>query len=93
MQAAVVVVTIRIVLLSMLLVVFPGVIDNVCNDGGNIVVVGAGGGITCGSADVMITIYVDHVQQRGGEDRTLTRQGFRQGWRRGYPYLSAFRPP
>jgi len=40
MQAAVVVVTIRIVLLSVLLVVFSGVIDNVCNDGGNIVVVG-----------------------------------------------------
>jgi len=41
MQAAVVVVTIPIGLLSMLLVVFPGVINNVCNDGGNIVVVGA----------------------------------------------------
>jgi len=40
MRGAVVVVTIRIVLLSMLLDVFPGVIDNVCNDDGNIVVVG-----------------------------------------------------
>jgi len=55
-QAAMVVVTVRIVLLSMLLVVFPGIIDNVCNDGRNIVVVGDGRGIICGSTDVMITI-------------------------------------
>jgi len=48
--------TIHIVLLSMLLVVFPHIIDNVCNDGGNFVVVGDSGGIICGSADVMITI-------------------------------------
>ena len=39
-RAAVVVVTIRIVLLLILLVVLLDVIDNVCNDGGNIVVVG-----------------------------------------------------
>jgi len=41
MRAAVLVVTIRIVLLSMRLVVFLGVIDNVYNDGRNIVVVGS----------------------------------------------------
>jgi len=41
MRGAVVVVTIGIVLLSMLLVVFLGVIDNACNDGWNVVVVGA----------------------------------------------------
>jgi len=57
MRAAIVVVTVHIVLLSMLLVVFPGIIDNVCNDGGNIIVIGDGGGIICRSADVMITIY------------------------------------
>jgi len=56
MRAAIVVVTVRIVLLSMLLVVFPGIIDNVCNDGGNIIVIGDRGGIICRSADVMITI-------------------------------------
>jgi len=49
MRAAVVVMTVCIVLLSMLLVVFPGIIDNICNDGGNIVVVGDGGGIIYGS--------------------------------------------
>jgi len=56
MRAAIVVMTVRIVWLSMLLVVFPGLIDNVCNDGGNIFVVGDGGGIISDSADVMITI-------------------------------------
>jgi len=40
MRAAVVVMTVRIVLLSVLLVVLPGIIDNVCNDGGNVIVVG-----------------------------------------------------
>jgi len=40
MRPAVVVVTFRIVLLSMLLVVFPGIIDDVRNDGRNIIVVG-----------------------------------------------------
>ena len=40
MRAAIVVVTVRIVLLSMLFVVFPGISENVCNDGGNVVVVG-----------------------------------------------------
>jgi len=58
MGAIVVVVLVRIVLLSMLLVVFPSIIDNICNDGRNIVVVGDGGGIICGSPDVMITIYL-----------------------------------
>jgi len=47
--------TVHVVLLSMLLVVFPGIIDNVSNDGGNIVVIGDGGGIICGTADMMIT--------------------------------------
>ena len=56
MRAAIVVVTVHIVLLSVLLVVFPGVIYDVCNDGGNIIVVGDGGGIICGSTVVMITI-------------------------------------
>ena len=50
MRAAVVVVTIRIVLLSMLLVVIPCVVYNIYNDGGNVVVVGDWGGIICGSA-------------------------------------------
>jgi len=40
MRGAVVVVTVRIMLLSMLLVVFPGIINDVRNDGRNIVVVG-----------------------------------------------------
>jgi len=40
LRAAVVVVTVCIVLLSMLLVVFLGIIDNVFNDGGNVVIVG-----------------------------------------------------
>jgi len=40
MRAAVVVVTVHIVLLSMPLEVFLDIIENVCNDGGNIVVVG-----------------------------------------------------
>jgi len=40
MRAAVVVVTFGIVLLGMLLVGCPGVIDNVCDDAGNIVIVG-----------------------------------------------------
>jgi len=40
MRVAVVVITVRIVLLSMLLVVFLCIIDTVCNDGGNIVVIG-----------------------------------------------------
>jgi len=48
MRAVVVVVTVRIVLLSMLPVVFTGMIDNEYNDGGNIVVVGNRGGIICG---------------------------------------------
>jgi len=52
--AVVVVMTVRIVLLSMLPEVFTGIIDNVCNDGGNIVVVGVGGGVICESADVII---------------------------------------
>jgi len=39
MRAAVVVMTVRIVLLSVLLVVFSGILDNICNDGRNIVVV------------------------------------------------------
>jgi len=56
MQAAVLVVTFCIVLLSMLLVVFSCIIDNVCNNGGNIVVIGDGIGIICRSADIMITI-------------------------------------
>jgi len=56
MQAAVVVVTVRIVLLSILLVLFPGIKDNLSSDGENIVVIGNWGGIICGSADVMITI-------------------------------------
>jgi len=56
MRAAIVVVTFRIVLLSMLLVVLPGIINNICNDGGNILVIRDGGGIICRSADVMITI-------------------------------------
>jgi len=55
-RAAIVVVTVRIVLLSMWLVMFPGIIDNVCDDGGNIIVIGDGLGIICGSADVLITI-------------------------------------
>jgi len=45
MRAAVVVMTVRIMLLSMLLVVFSGVIDNICNDGRNIVIIRDGGGI------------------------------------------------
>jgi len=57
MRAAIVVVTVRIVLLSMLVVVFPSIIDHVCNDGGNIIAIGDEGGIICRSADVMITIY------------------------------------
>jgi len=55
MQEAAVVVTVRIVLVSTLLVVFSGIIDNVCNDGRNVVIIGDGGGIICRSADVMIT--------------------------------------
>jgi len=56
MRAAVVVVIVRIVLLSMLLVVFLGIIDNVCNDGGNIVIVGDRLGIISSSPNVMMTI-------------------------------------
>jgi len=56
MRAAVVVVTVCSVLLSMLLVVFPRIINNVWKYGWNIVVVGDGGGIICGSTDVMLTI-------------------------------------
>jgi len=41
--------TVSILPLAMLLVVFPGIINNVRNDGGNIIVVGDGGGIICGS--------------------------------------------
>jgi len=40
MRVAVVVMTICIILLSMLLVLFPRIIDDVGNDGRNIVVVG-----------------------------------------------------
>jgi len=40
MRAAVVVMTIHIVLLLIMLVVFPGIIDNVRNDGRNIVGIG-----------------------------------------------------
>jgi len=56
MRAAIVIVTVRVVLLSMLLVVFPDIMDNVCDDGGNIIVVGDGGGIICRRPDVMITL-------------------------------------
>jgi len=42
----------------MLLVVFPGIIDNFCDDDGNIFVIDKGGGIICRSADVMITIQL-----------------------------------
>jgi len=55
-RGAIVVVTVRIVLLSMLLVVFRGIIDHVSNDGGNIIVISDGGGIICRNADMMITI-------------------------------------
>ena len=50
MRAAVVVVRVCIVLPSMLLVMFPSIFDNVCDDSGNIVVIGDGEGIICGSA-------------------------------------------
>jgi len=43
-------------LLSVLLVVFSGIIDEFCNDGRNIIIISDGGGIIFGSADVMITI-------------------------------------
>jgi len=43
-------------LLSVLLVVLPGIIDNVGNDGRIIVVIGDRGGIHCRSANMMITI-------------------------------------
>jgi len=62
----------------MLLVVFPGVINDVRNDGGNIIVIGDRGGIICGNADVMITL-INLVQQSRGEDRTHTRQRFLWG--------------
>jgi len=44
------------VLLPVLLVVFLGIIDNVCNDSGNIVVIDDREGIICRNADVMMTI-------------------------------------
>jgi len=56
MRAAVVVVAISSVLPSMLLVVFPGGIDNAYNDSGNIIVVGDLGSIICGIGEMMITI-------------------------------------
>ena len=56
MRGVVVVMIVRIMLLSMLLVVFPGIINDVCNDGGNIVIIGEGGGIICRRAEVMTTI-------------------------------------
>ena len=48
--------TVHVVLLSMLLVVFAGIINNFCDDGGNIVIVGDRRGIICWSTDMMITI-------------------------------------
>jgi len=42
-------------LLSMLLIVFPGIIDNIYNNGGNIIIIVNGGGITCRRADLIIT--------------------------------------
>jgi len=48
-QVAVVVVTCHIMLLSMLLVLFLCVIKDLCNDGGNIIVLGDRGGIICKS--------------------------------------------
>jgi len=56
MQAAVEVVTVCIVLHSVLIVMFIGIIDNIYDDGGNIIVIGRARGIICGSADVIITI-------------------------------------
>jgi len=58
MRGAEVVVTVHIVLLSMLLVVFSDIIDNICNVGGNIIIVSDEGGIICKSADVMITLQL-----------------------------------
>ena len=58
MRTTVVVLPVRIVLLSILLVVFPCIIDNVCNDGRNIVVISDGGDIIGGSAEMMITILL-----------------------------------
>jgi len=56
MQGVVLVIIVYIMMLSLLLVVFLCIIDNICNDGRNIIIVGDGGGIICRSADVMITI-------------------------------------
>jgi len=39
-----------------MLVVFSAIIDNMCNDGRNIIVIGDRGGIIYRCADVMITI-------------------------------------
>ena len=56
MRMAVIVVTVHIVLLSIMLLILPGIIKNVRNDGGNIIVIGDGGGIICWSSNVIITI-------------------------------------
>jgi len=50
MRVAVEVFTVGILLLSVLLVVFPDIIYDVRNDGGNIVVIGDEGGIICRTA-------------------------------------------
>jgi len=56
MRVAVVVITGHHMLLPKLFVVFLGVIDDVHDDGGNIIIIGARGDNICGSIDVMIII-------------------------------------
>jgi len=56
MQVAVVVLTVPVALLSLLLMVFLGIIFDIYNEGGSIIIIRNGGGIIYGSADMMITI-------------------------------------
>jgi len=48
--------TVCIMLLFRLLVVFLGLIEDICNDVGKILIVNDMGGIICRSSDVIITI-------------------------------------
>jgi len=56
MLAAIVIMPVRIMFLSMLLVLFPSIIDNVSNDSGNNVVIGDGGDAIFKSTEMMITL-------------------------------------
>ena len=52
----VVVVTVYIVLLTVLLIVFQGIIYDIHINGKNIIIIGDGGGVICGTVNVLITI-------------------------------------